>query len=145
MGENGNDFIYGDDGSDTMYGGSGNDFIAGGTGNDFIHGESGNDDLLGGAGDDTYYHNLTNGGYDVISDLSGVADKLIITGTFGDISLERVGNSLRVYDEVDADDGVLNNLIEINNFFNGSIIGAGAIEYLTVGSSTYYLPDLLGL
>lgn len=71
-----------------------------------------------------------------------MADKLVITGTSGSIGLERVGNSLFIYDEADT---AFNNFIEINNFFNGTIIGAGAVEYLTIGSATYYIPDLMGL
>jgi hypothetical protein len=70
------DAVVGSERGDSIIGGAGDDSITGGDGNDTLVDADGTDALIGGAGDDVY--RITPGGNDLITDASGVADRLEI-------------------------------------------------------------------
>ncbi|MFC5359263.1 calcium-binding protein [Azospirillum himalayense] len=160
----GDDMISGDAGSDLIYGGSGSDNLLGGTGDDTLYGQDGNDTLNGGAsgfrdilaggnGNDTYTHYYNDGGLSWIVDGSGTSDHLVINdvSSFSNLTFTRFTDSsgnlndwLGIFTTADTSGS---NGIYIQGFFNGSTYGhgAGEVEYITVGSTTYSLWGYLGL
>lgn len=127
-----------------MDGGAGNDKLYGDGESDKLYGEAGNDRLWGGAGRDTYYFN--GQGFDVINDgvfNSGAArtgtvydtvDVLSVSYLKSDTLISRVGNSLTITSLSDRqDNGVVDNLVEIQNFFLG---GHYVVETLQYGDQT---------
>ena len=93
-GQTGNNKLFGGTGNDEIYGGSGDDFIYGGDGNDVIDGSAGNDLLLGGTGDDTYIFGIGYG-TDIISDNAGVSTiKFNGWMGLEDLSIHEVGDDV---------------------------------------------------
>ncbi len=90
-GNGGGDTINGNGGNDLLNGGAGGDTINGGAGNDAITGGAGGDTLAGGTGDDTFNYTIGDGADAVTGGANGV-DKLNITGTAGNDSLDVVFN-----------------------------------------------------
>ena len=164
-GFNGNDFLNGLAGSDYLVGRAGNDTLLGGNdwdylyrndGDDILNGGAcasvggviGMDELYGGAGNDIYLHYNNDGGVSAISDSSGTADRVIFNdASIYDLQFYVTGARLTITTASDYSDGYNNNGVEIYNFFgvsNGYLThGAGEVEYLQVGSSTYSIWGLL--
>ena len=108
-GGSGDDLLFGGDGNDRLYGGdngtgaadgaflSNNDFLDGGAGDDVMTGGTGDDFLTDAAGNDTYVFG-PGGGSDMVMDLGGDADRLVLNGglTPDDVGFERVGDDLLV-------------------------------------------------
>ncbi len=73
----GNDFFVGADTPEALEGGVDNDVLYGNAGNDTLTGGAGDDLLRGGVGDDTYIFDLADG-HDVLSEVDGGNDLIII-------------------------------------------------------------------
>lgn len=151
-GLNGDDLIHGGDGNDFLYGGSGNDTLVETNGDDVLFGQGGNDVLWGASGNDTYVHEV-GGGLDIINDAKspsgqvgvgyggGTADRLQVGYTLNDLALLRDDqNNLIVTTNADIADGVPNEGVLIEGFFNG---GSHVIEQLL--TSDNMLIDLTSL
>ncbi len=122
--------LYGNGGADTLNGGSQNDLLVGGTGNDALYGGAGSDVYRWAAGD----------GLDTVSDTSGAADQLELTGI--DLALVhywRQGNDLLI-DAGVATEGVLvknqfasggANMLE-NFYINGTCTSAANMALMAV-------------
>lgn len=152
-GDGGDDFLYGDTGTDILAGGTGNDTLYGGAGNDQLYGEAGHDHYRGGTGNDRYYFN--GQGLDTITE--GEGEGGVRTDSFNDVdrlyvnytSSELVylistdGEDLLFTSVSEIADGVLDNGVVIDGFFNG---GHYRVEYLhTSDGYAYDLGAIFGV
>lgn len=156
-GGNGNDTLVGEYNNDTLYGGAGNDILYGGYngdgGNDVLFGQAGNDVLYGGQLNDFYGFTFNSDGRDVIYDSQGEYDTLRIDGVSNITQLTiksasvigHSSNHIIVYTDTDALDGNLDELVEVQNFYNGSAFGAGRVEYLNVNGTNYWFSDWINV
>ena len=74
-GRDGDDTLLGGDGNDRLWGGEGSDRLEGGAGADRLDGGAGDDILTGGLGVDSF---IFSGGADLITDFTGLQDKLVL-------------------------------------------------------------------
>lgn len=162
QGDAGNDILYGyfgDDalvgqyGNDSLYGGLGGDFIHGGDENDLLDGGDGFDRLYGGFGNDVYVK-VMGQGRDLINDnvseslvtgYGGGIDKVVLAG----ISLDQLvcfistnGQDLWLSSVSDVADGVMDDGVVIENFFQG---GGYLIEYVETSDYLINLGYLFGV
>lgn len=122
-----NDELYGYDGNDTLAGGAGDDLISGGTGYDTLKGGDGNDTYLFSIGDDE----------DIIDDVSGVSDKLILGSGIvkEDIILQSQDDNLTVIYQP------TNDRINILSHFNSKALESIEFE----NGDSWDLEDILNL
>ncbi|WP_199237589.1 calcium-binding protein [Azospirillum sp. TSH64] len=149
VGEAGNDTLVGGNNNDTLYGGAGNDLIYGdggdALGQDVLAGGAGSDTLYGGAYNDTYLFTFNADGQDYISDSSGEYDTLNIGGVTNISGLEfhRATYYSSSNDSNDlvvqrVGDSAVSEFVYIDNYWSGTAPGAGRVEYLYVGGTTYW-------
>jgi len=117
-------------------GGSGNDSIAGtDTGDVFLLGP-GDDLFTGGGGDDVYVFNAGDG-HDVIEDVSGTVDALVLGHGIepANMSVSRQGLDLRIdfgsTDSLTVRNWFVGQQIEVFDFYNGVQITARTMELLS--------------
>lgn len=150
---NGNDYLNGMAGDDVLDGGAGHDDIRGGSGDDLLFGNSGDDTLYGGTGNDllrggegndeyvvkfnsdsgitTINEDLglsTGGGFGGGNDVLKFTDKI-----FSEIGFFQDGNDIVFYDIADAQDGFVDDLVYIENFYLG---GDYFVEFLVDSTGT---------
>lgn len=146
----GDDTIVGENNNDTIYGGAGNDLIYGdgygGIGQDVMSGGAGVDTLYGGEDNDTYLFTFGYDGVDFIYDSQGDYDHLIINGVtnVSQLGITHYGNDVYVYRRADlAADSVIDEYVQIVNYYNGSSFAEGKIELLTVNGTYLNFQDYI--
>lgn len=157
-GGSGDDLLFGGDGNDRLSGGddgtgaadgtllSNNDFLDGGAGDDVMTGGTGNDFLTDAAGNDTYVFGPGDGS-DMVMDLGGDADRLVLTGglTPEDVGFERAGDDLLVTlngstDSVQVTGYFSAGHIEAIEFADGTVYDTAAVETAIAAANANHAP-----
>jgi VCBS repeat-containing protein len=158
-GGSGDDLLFGGDGNDRLSGGdngtgaadgtflSNNDFLDGGAGDDVMTGGTGDDFLTDAAGNDTYVFGPGHGS-DMVMDLGGDADRLVLNGglTPDDVGFERVGDDLLVTlngstDSVQVAGYFSGGHIEAIEFADGTVYDTAAVETAIAAANANHAPE----
>ncbi|WP_425902902.1 calcium-binding protein [Agrobacterium radiobacter] len=149
-----NDVLVGGAGTDVLLGGSGDDQIFGDAGADTMNGEAGDDRLWGNSGNDLYLFNgqgwdtindgVTNGGTARTDTTFDTSDRLIVSYATSDVKFYTFtdNKNLLITSETDANDGMVDNAVIIENYFAG---GHYVVEILQTSDGVHYLPDYFPL
>ena len=124
----------GNDNIELGYGNYSDDLVNAGAGDDFIFAGLGNDTIDGGNGNDTYFYELGHG-VDIISDLGGENDTIIMSGIYSsNFSLAIADNDV-IFNFYDSPKDQL----VIKDYFNSP----DSIEKIDLGGQTVLIEEIL--